>query len=275
VPDEHGFTSVDEQEDPLAWVGVLDRVRAEPQYAAYKARAAELLQPKKGGRYLEVGAGTGSDALALVSRYDVEVVGVDVSQTMVEEAKRRGLREAHVARAESLPFGDETFDGAWADRTFQHLQDPHLALAEMVRIVKPGGRVLVADPDYDTQVVDIGDHELARRVLRFRADHMLRNGTLAHLMAGRFVKAGLTDVEVEAATIVLRDPASFDSAMGLRSWAATAHERGLLGEGDVVAWEREIDAAVAASRFLYSFSLFLTAGVKPGMPTGRGSSDTA
>jgi SAM-dependent methyltransferase len=262
VPREHGFTSVDEQPDPKAWIDVLDRVRAEPQYAAYKARVAELLRPKEGRRYLEVGTGTGSDALALAARYGVDVVGVDLSRTMVEEAKRRGLREAQVAPAEKLPFGEGSFDGCWADRTFQHLEDPDAALAELVRVTGPGGRIVVADPDYDTQVVDVEEQELARLVLRFRADHALRNGTLAHRMGGLFVAAGLEDVEVDAAPIVLRNPTALDNAMGLRSWAATAHERGVLAHEDVGAWERAIDDAIARGRFLYAFTIFITAGTK-------------
>ncbi len=95
-------------------------------------------------------------------------------------------------------------------------------------MTKSGGRIVVVDPDYDTQVVDVEDQALARKVLRFRADHALRNGTLAHRMGGLFACAGLTDVAVEATTIVLRDPTALDNAMGLRDWAASAHERGLL-----------------------------------------------
>jgi SAM-dependent methyltransferase len=260
---EHAFTAVDEQEEPSSWIGVLDRLREEPEYAAYKRRIVELLEPVSEGRYLDVGTGTGTDALALASGLGVEVVGVDVSRTMVDEARRRGLREAHVARAESLPFPDASFDGCWADRTFQHLAEPEIALAEMVRVAKPGGRVVVADPDYDTQVVDVADQQLARRVLSYRADHALRNGTLAHRMGGVFVRAGLRDVSVEAAPVILRDPTALDNALGLRSWAAVAHERGLLDAADVERWEETIDRSIADGHFLYSFSLFLTAGTKP------------
>jgi len=258
-PPEHGFTAVDDQVDPSAWIDVLDRVRNEPAYAAYKARITELLRPTGGGTYLEVGVGAGLDALALASRFGVDVVGVDVSRTMVEEAKRRGLRDVHVANAEALPFDDANFDGCWSDRTFQHLANPEAALAELARVTKSGGRIVVVDPDYDTQVVDVVDQELARRVLRFRADHLLRNGTLAHRMGGLFVRAGLSDVSVEAATVVLRHPAALDNAMGLRDWAAVAHERGLLPAQDVDAWVRMIDEVVAEGHFLYSFALFLTA----------------
>jgi SAM-dependent methyltransferase len=259
---EHAFTAVDEQADPSEWIDVLDKVRQEPTYAAYKSRVAELLRPRTGGRYLEVGAGTGEDALALASRFGVEVVGVDVSRTMVEEAKRRGLDEAHVANAEALQFGDSQFDGCWADRTFQHLANPEAALREMVRVTKTGGAIAVVDPDYDTQVVDVADQELARSVLRFRADHALRNGTLAHRMGGLFVRAGLAEVVVEATTVVLRDPTALDNAMGLRSWALSAHERGLLQADRVQAWEQMIDDAIAQGHFLYSFTLFITAGTR-------------
>jgi SAM-dependent methyltransferase len=259
----HGFTHVDEQDDPTAWIGVLDALRKVPAYATYKARIAELLWPRPGGRYLDVGAGTGVDALALAARFGVDVAGVDSSQTMVDEARRRGLTDVRVADAQSLPFEDHTFDGCWADRTFQHLAAPVAALAEMVRVTQPGGRVVVADPDYDTQVVELEDQELARRVLRFRADHLLRNGAIAHRTAGLFVRAGLTEVSVEGVAVVLRDPTALDHAMGLRSWAETARERGLLVETEARAWERGLDEAMAGGRFLYAFTVFITAGSRP------------
>ena len=259
---EHGFTDVDAQPDPAAWIAVLDEVRREPLYAAYKRRALELLDPEAGGRYLDVGAGTGADALACAKRFGVEVVGADSSRVMVEEATRRGLTEAVLADAHSLPFPAESFDGAWADRTFQHLADPVTALGEMVRVVKPGGRIVVVDPDYATQVVDVPDQELAERVLRFRAVHGVRNGTMAHQMGRLFVRAGLADVKVEAAPIVLRDPKALDNALGLRDWASLAHELRLVRADEVAVWEKAIDDAGADGCFLYSFSLFVTAGRK-------------
>lgn len=132
-----------------------------------------------------------------------------------------------------------------------------------MRVTRPGGRIVVADPDYDTQVVDVPDQELARRILRFRADHLLRNGTLAHRMGGLFLRAGLNDQSVEPATVVLRDPAGLDSAMGLRSWAGVAHTRGVLRSEEVDAWTRMIDESITEGRFLYALTVFLTAGTKP------------
>lgn len=260
-PPRHPFTDVDAQPDPAAWIGVLDRLRADPAYAAYKRRAAALLDPQPGERYLEVGTGTGADALALEAGRDVEVAGVDASRVMVEEARRRGLAGAVVADAHALPFADATFAGAWADRTLQHVDDPARAVAEMARVVRPGGRVVVADPDYGTQVVNVPDQALARRVLGLQAG--VRRWTLAHQMPRLFVEAGLGVLKVEAVPVVLTDPAALDHALGLRGWARLAAHQGLVEGGDVAAWEAQLDDAARNGWFLYAFCVFITAGERP------------
>jgi SAM-dependent methyltransferase len=254
----HPFAHVDDQPDPRVWIDVLDRLRSEPLYARYKARVAELLAPAPGRRYLEIGSGTGADAIDLARRYEAEVVGVDFSNVMVKEARRRGLPQAVVADAHALPFDAEVFDGAWADRTFQHLADPGQALAEMARVVRPGGAVVVADPDYGTQVVSIRDQDLADRVLRFRAG--VGNWRLGHQMPRLFAEAGLTDVRAEAVPIVVAEPAALDNALGLRTWAGLAATQGLLDRADVARWEAGLDEAAAAGWFLYAFCVFITTG---------------
>jgi ubiquinone/menaquinone biosynthesis C-methylase UbiE len=176
---------------------VLDRLRRKPFYVAYKARTIQLLNLSPGGLYLDLGGGTGDDAQALVGQVaDTSAVVVDLSAAMVIEAARRG-NVALVGAAEALPFRHDTFDGCRADRTFQHLADPDRALQELLRVTRPGGRIVIVDPSYDTQAVDVDDQELARKVLRFRADRMVRNDTLAHRMPGLLTRAGMVEVQVE------------------------------------------------------------------------------
>ncbi|MEW2131311.1 methyltransferase domain-containing protein [Streptomyces sp. NPDC005435] len=258
----HGFTSVDAQARPSAWVGVLERLSAEPFYAAYKQRLRELLRAAPGGLFLEVGAGTGEAAAALRSRDGAEVVAVDSSLTMAGRARERGLPCA-VADGHQLPFPAARFDGVWADRVLQHVAEPARVLAELLRVVRPGGRVALADPDYGTQVLDIGDEELARRVLGFRADVALRNGTLAHRHAGMLAAHGLRDITVEARTLVVRDPSAVDRVMGLRTWAHTAASRGRLDPVDADRFTDRFDDAVRTGRFTYAVTFFLTAGTLP------------
>jgi SAM-dependent methyltransferase len=258
----HAFTAVDSQTDPSAWIGCLDCLRAEPFYKAYKNRISSVLSPVRGGAYLEIGAGTGDDARNLRDNTGANVTALDISRTMARGTRRRGLSTVVVADAHDLPFPDEMFHGCWSDRTFQHLADPNRALDEMTRVTRPGGRVVVIDPDYDTQVMEFPDQELARRVLRFRADHGLRNGTLAHRMAGMFADCGLTNIRVEALPLIVRDPNAFDHVMGLRSWAQSAADAGIVQRSEVAAWEAQFDEVVAAGNFLWSVTFYLTTGIK-------------
>ncbi|MEU5789147.1 methyltransferase domain-containing protein [Micromonospora purpureochromogenes] len=255
----HGFTDVDRQSDPDSWVGVLDRLTEEPFYQAYQQRVRELLHPAPGRRYVDVGAGTGASAAQLKTDHGVSVATADCSLTMVAVTRARGLTQCTVADAHHLPFLNNSFDGAWADRTLQHLADPHAAIKELIRVVRPGGRIVLADPDYDTQVLDIADQNLARRVLRFRADVLLRNGTLAHQHAGLFATHGLVDITVEPRTLLVRNPTAVDNVLGLRSWAATAAQRGALDPAEARAFEDQFDEAVVAQRFTYAVTFFLTA----------------
>jgi ubiquinone/menaquinone biosynthesis C-methylase UbiE len=259
----HGFMAVDRQPNPARYVQCLDTLHREPFYQAYKARVRALLRPQPCERFLELGGGTGEDARTLAQMSAAQVVMLDLSQTMARAARERGLRNALVGDGMYLPFASASFDGCWADRTFQHLPQPQATLSELVRVLRPGGRMVVVDPDYDTQVVAVADQALAERLRRFRADVALQNGTLAHQMLRLFRAAGLRDVQVEGLTLVVQDPTAVDNVMGLRTWAATAHIRGHLSIAEAAQWEQAIDDAITQEYFLYAVTFFMTSASKP------------
>jgi SAM-dependent methyltransferase len=259
---QHGFTSVDQQADPNAWVAVLDKLRAEPFYAAYKQRVRELLEPRDEARYLDLGAGTGDDARSIASAAKCCVIAADRSLTMAIACRGRGGVPALVCDAAHLPFPEATFDGTCADRTFQHLLDPERALAEMVRVCRSAGRVVVVDPDYDTQAMEFPDQRLASSVLRYRAERMIRNGTIAHRMSAMFRDAGLRSVQVDPLTLTVRDPTAIDNVMGLRTWARTAAANEFISAEDADRWERLFDETVRSGKFLYEVTFFVTSGVR-------------
>jgi SAM-dependent methyltransferase len=258
----HGFEDVDSQEDPTAWIGVLDRLRREPFYLRLKARVAEDVGFRAGLRYLEIGAGTGDDALSAANEHGCTVIGVDRSQTMVREAQRRGLRTATVATAERLPFPDSVFDGCWAERLFQHLDDPTEGLHEVIRVLAPGGRIVVADPDYGTQTLEFPERGLTERVMRYRAEVSLRSGTIAHRMQAMFHCAGLSDVNAKCLTLRVQDPESYDRVFGLRSWPRSAMRHGWFSLEDVNRWETLYDRCVSAGAFSWTVDFFITSGEK-------------
>ncbi|MET4921810.1 methyltransferase domain-containing protein [Streptomyces sp. PSRA5] len=111
-----------------------------------------LLDPAPGAAVLDIGCGVGKPALQLVASRDVHVTGIAISDVEVEQAAERAeeagrsdvttFRNADVME---LPFGDGLFDGAWAVESLLHVPDRGRALAETARVLRPGGRLVIAD----------------------------------------------------------------------------------------------------------------------------------
>jgi SAM-dependent methyltransferase len=235
---------------------VLDALREHPFYASYKARTFELLGVRARGRYLDIGSGTGADARAIATATSSTWTTVDHAHAMARSSN------GAVARAGQLPFAAETFDGCRADRVLQYVADAPAAIAEMHRVVRPGGTVVVADPDYDTQVVEVDDQRLARKVREFRRDHARANGAFAHRAANAFAKARFAEIDVEARVLVVRDPTDVDNVMGLRDWAQFAETAGVLERGDARRWRAQLDEAARDGSFVYAVTFFLTVGTR-------------
>jgi ubiquinone/menaquinone biosynthesis C-methylase UbiE len=119
------------------------------------ARADALLErvrrfvPLTGSeRALDAGTGTGALAFAL-SGLLREVVAIDVVPELLDEARKRLEAHPNVSLAEgdvtALPFGDAEFDLAGSLNTLHHVSRPELAVAELTRVTRPGGTLLVVD----------------------------------------------------------------------------------------------------------------------------------
>ena len=90
---------------------------------------------------LEVGGGEGELAERIVRQLSAELVLVDQSERMVEISRSRGLN-ARVADVQSLPFADESFDCTVAAWMLYHAADVGLAISELARVTRPGGRLV-------------------------------------------------------------------------------------------------------------------------------------
>jgi len=95
----------------------------------------------RGKRVLEVGCGTGL-ILSRVATDATEAVGIDLSKGMLQSACSRGLSVA-VASATQLPFPDNSFDVVCSFKVLAHVPDIRAALAEITRVVRPGGKMVL------------------------------------------------------------------------------------------------------------------------------------
>jgi SAM-dependent methyltransferase len=119
----------------------------EERAADLSERVRRLLGPFQGTEVaLDSGSGTGSFAFALAP-FVGEVVATDTSEEYLEAGRALAPENVRFVEgdATALPFGYATFDIACCVRLLHHVRRPELAVSELARVTRPGGRVLVAD----------------------------------------------------------------------------------------------------------------------------------
>ncbi|MDA4130553.1 MAG: methyltransferase domain-containing protein, partial [Thaumarchaeota archaeon] len=176
------FTAVDKTKDPNFFTKFLDEGNAIPAIRASKPIILEGLQLRRGARVLDAGCGPGSDAfeIARIVGNTGKVVGIDVSEVMINEARKRASNlglpvEFEVGDAQHLRFEDNSFDACRTERMLMHVPDAEKALSEMIRVTRSAGHLSVFDFDWDTVVVDSPYKETTRKVVHSFSDG-IRNG---------------------------------------------------------------------------------------------------
>jgi SAM-dependent methyltransferase len=246
------YANVDGSSDPAAAVRGQERVDRWPQIRAYKRRLRELLADAD--PLLDVGCGPGGDLLEAGA---ARSIGVDPSAVMCRTAGARGAKVAQ-ADGHALPFAAGTFAGVSADRVLQHVAAPPRVLAEMVRVLQPGGRLAIADPDQETLTIHVPDvrPELVDRVKALRRDVGYRNGRLVSSLPARLRELGVLDLAIEPFPLTLTDP---DDAFGLPGWVSFWRERGGFTARDEAEWAHGV-ARARDHGFLYAVTYFVVSG---------------
>ena len=110
--------------------------------------ALELASRLKTHDILDVGCGEGDVSVALHELTGSRVVGLDISEVVVDHVRKRGLEAHRVAIGdEPLPFSDETFDLVYMAEVLEHLHHPDRALTEISRVLRANGHVLITTPN--------------------------------------------------------------------------------------------------------------------------------
>ncbi len=253
--------------DPGFALRFFDAGNALPAVRALKPIMLQQLALMHGMDVLEVGCGAGDDVRTIARRVgpDGRVLGIDASPAIVAEASRRsqGRKQPvtfRVGDALALDLPDACVDRCRAERLLMHVDgEPAVAIGELVRVLRPGGRAVVFDFDWDALVIDGAEHELTRRIVRSYCDGV-RNGRVGRSLPRLLRDAGLVDLAIV--------PHAVEMPYDFFGWIISGHLDAALAAGhftpaELIAWWDELDDAHARGRFFSALLGFVVAGTKP------------
>jgi ubiquinone/menaquinone biosynthesis C-methylase UbiE len=259
VPDQTGYVN----EDYLKAAANLLR--------SFKQRTYERMEIRAGDWVLDVGCGAGADTIPLKALVGVngQVIGIDHDSEMLTRTKLSEKSENIAgdagyicSDAVRLPFHSDLFDACRSERLFQHLAHPEIALSEMLRVTKPGGRVVVLDTDHGTWSVDTPEKDIERRISRFKADHFGYNGYAGRQLYRLFKQAGLMDVTSEIISGYFTNYELVRFMFMLDEVEPAAVKAGVISEEELIRWRTSLETASGGGYFFCSESMILAVGRK-------------
>ncbi|WP_433556561.1 methyltransferase domain-containing protein [Pseudonocardia xinjiangensis] len=172
-----------------------ERTYASPDVVAQREHVLSMLAPQPGERVLDVGSGPGYLLASIAEAVGPSGVvhGLDPSPAMhaLATARTGGTPWVHLDEGDavSLPYSDDTFDAVVSTQVYEYVADISGALGELRRVLRPGGRALILDTDFDSLVWHTADRELNRRVLTAWDEHLV-HPRLPQTLAGLLRRAG-------------------------------------------------------------------------------------
>jgi ubiquinone/menaquinone biosynthesis C-methylase UbiE len=180
----------------------VEKVYLTPDVAAQRRAVLEALDLGPGERVLDIGSGPGLLAFEMAAAVGPEgrVCGVDLSEDMLSLARARCAAWPWVAfesaDATRLPYSEGAFDAAVSTQVYEYVPDVPAALAELHRVLRPGGRALILDTDYGSFVWHTEDRARMARVLAAWDEHFV-HPDLPRVLSPRLREAGFTVVRRE------------------------------------------------------------------------------
>ena len=270
-----GYRSVDTQPDTSLLVSGMDVTSGWPAVRQLRAWERQRLALVAGESLLDVGCGPGHVIIDLASAVlpTGTALGLDVSDAMVAEGRRRAADagagvDFRVADALSLPVATGSVDACRSERMLQWVSDIGQATAELVRVLRPGGRLVVTDTDWGSMTLDLPDPALAAPVLRAMQDARGPGFRVGMHLLNLFRDLGLARMECVAATHVWTawDPDAGPDVTGffpIRLVLPQLAAAGILDRDDAGRFITELEGAARRDRIMMSLTMYSVLGYKP------------
>lgn len=257
-----GFADANRAAHPEALIRFLEVADALPAVQAYKRRLRELLSLTPEQTVLDVGCGVGFEACRIAQDYPgIAVIGLDREAMIGLAAQRAAERGVSVrwlvGRAEDLPLPAASVDACYTERVLKYVPDPAAGMAEMVRVLKPGGRIASFELDYAATM--LGGEPAIADVVGDILNASVHEPRMGRRLPGLLHAAGLREVTYEMV--------AFNPPWAVHEATIGAPVREALRQAMVpdaaTGWLEQQAAAAAAGLFTVAFIGVLAAGRLP------------
>ncbi|MBS1841847.1 MAG: methyltransferase domain-containing protein [Acidobacteria bacterium] len=255
-----GFTQPDAS--PEYFIKFLSFLDGQGSVKSIRAHAAQCLSLAAGHRVLDLGCGIGGATFPIADVVGPNglAAGVDVSSAMIEAARERAAGrqgvEFHVGNATAIPFPDRFFDSARCERVFLYLPDRLAAIREMMRVVKPGGRICLVDTEIDSTAIYSTKPALTRKMTSLICASM-PNGNSGRELPALARQAGLKGVQTDCFAITT--PYEFFQRVAVGT-VLKAAEDGLASTTEVEEWLTEQETLQERGEFFQMWLMVVASG---------------
>jgi arsenite methyltransferase len=238
----------------------MDALYRTPDVVAQRERVLAALGLRLGDHVVDLGCGPGLLALDMLGRIGEQgrLEALDLSDSMLALAQERcaACKNARFQSGDvtALPYQDASFDAAVCTQVYEYVDDVQRALLELHRVLRPGGRAVVVDTDWESCVWHSSDAARMRQVLDAWDSHCA-HPHLPSTLPQRLRAAGLTVERCEVVSLlnVGWDPHTYSAGMiGVLS----RHAAHVLGEATARAWSDDL-RSLAAGDYFFSLNRYL------------------
>lgn len=247
----------------------LDRQYAAPALVEQRRRTLEAMALQPGQTALDVGCGPGYLTLEMARQVGARgrVIAVDTSQPMLDIARARcaGLDqiEFHLADAAALPCPDASIDVAAAVQVYLFAPDLDVVVRDLARVLRPGGRAVVIDTDWDSVVWHSSDRDRMERLLAVWTQRYA-NARIPRLLPGALRRAGLKVEHAGAIPLVELDPGEVTySGSQVTELARYVVSKGGIPAAEANAWEEDLRSLAKRGEYFFSLNRYIFVASKP------------